>query len=379
MIAIGDCIISSFGIGSAINYEAVAQGKSSLELHHDFELNEPFFASLLDTEFIDFEYNKIIHKSQNISKLEKITILAATQAINEAQIDASQNDVLFIFSSTKGNVHLLEENTTTPNNQLYIWHTAHIIAQHFHNPNPPLVVSNACISGLVAQIYAQRMLATQKYRYVVVVGGDILSKFIVSGFQSFKSLSTTCCKPFDKDRCGLNLGEAAACIVYTNNTTAQGKWQFLGGNIANDANHISGPSRTGEGLLTAINKTIKDCDTDDIAFINAHGTATLYNDDMESIAITRAGLNKLGTNSLKAYFGHTLGTAGILECIISAFALSNNRIIPSKGCQNIGTVEPINIIQQPQITDKKYFLKLMSGFGGCNAAGLIEINRKSND
>ncbi len=379
MIAIGDCIISSFGMGSAINYEAVAQGKSSLKLYHDFELNEPFFASLLDTEFIDCEYNKIIHQSQNISKLEKISILAATQAINEAQIDASQNDVLFIFSSTKGNVHLLEHNTKSPNNQLYIWHTARIIAQHFHNPNPPLVVSNACISGLVAQIYAQRMLATQKYRYIVVVGGDILSKFIISGFQSFKSLSTACCQPFDKDRCGLNLGEAAACIVYTNNTAAQGKWQFLGGNIANDANHISGPSRTGEGLLTAINKTIKHCNTEDIAFINAHGTATLYNDDMESIAITRAGLNKLATNSLKAYFGHTLGTAGILECIISAFALSHNGIIPCKGCQNIGTVEPINIIRQPQITDKKYFLKLMSGFGGCNAAGLIGINRKSDD
>ena len=374
MIAIGDCIVSSFGIGSLVNYKAVLEGHSSLRLHDEFGMNESFFGSLIDNEFIDEESHKMGINPQTHTKLEKISLLAATQALSEADIDASKDDVLFVFSSTKGNVHLLE--TAPSNPSLYIWHTANVIAQHFHNPNPPLVISNACISGLAAQIYAQRMLATNRYRYVVVVGGDILSKFIVSGFQSFKSLSSECCRPFDKARCGLNLGEAAACIVYSQPISYKGKWQFISGYIANDANHISGPSRTGEGLLLAIEKSLKQYSKSSLAFINAHGTATLYNDDMESIALKRANLNHIAVNSLKGYFGHTLGAAGILECIISAYALSHQYILPTKGFEHIGTIETISVTHKLQKTDKSCFLKLMSGFGGCNAAGLITTNKE---
>jgi 3-oxoacyl-[acyl-carrier-protein] synthase-1 len=121
-------------------------------------------------------------------------------------------------------------------------------------------------------------------------------------------------------------------------------------------------------LFHAITKTIQDTDNKDVSFINAHGTATPYNDDMESVAIGRSGLSDIPVNSLKAYFGHTLGAAGILETVISAFALTDNVILRSLGCDELGVVSPLRVNTALATSDKNRFLKLISGFGGSNAA-----------
>ena len=108
--------------------------------------------------------------------------------------------------------NLMSQN---PMSQIYLWHTAELIAAFFNNPNTPIVVSNACISGAAAQITAMRALQSGNYDYAVVVGVDFLSKFIISGFQAFRALSPQLCRPFDKNRCGLNLGEAAATMIFS--------------------------------------------------------------------------------------------------------------------------------------------------------------------
>ncbi|NLE62864.1 MAG: hypothetical protein GX612_03390, partial [Bacteroidales bacterium] len=121
-------------------------------------------------------------------------------------------------------------------------------------------------------------------------------------------------------------------------------------------------------LSIAIEKTLKDIDNNNISFINAHGTATPYNDDMESMAITATGLQHIPVNSLKGYTGHTLGAAGVLETIISCKALSENMILKSKGSETPETVCPLHVLTANETSHKTYFLKLISGFGGCNAA-----------
>ena len=144
--------------------------------------------------------------------------------------------------------------------------------------------------------------------------------------------------------------------------------------LCNDANHISAPSRTAEGLLKTLKSVVsaeKDLSVSDIAFVNAHGTATRYNDDMESVALDRMGWNKLTVNSLKGYFGHTLGAAGVLETVISSRELLNGLILPTIGTQNPGTVAEIHVALQPEKTDKPLFVKMISGFGGSNAAVLF--------
>lgn len=321
---------------------------------------------------------------------EKALVLSAYQAITQAGIDAAAPDTLFVVSTTKGNVSLLEGPTTDPTwEQACLGHSAQCLTRFFGNPNDPIVVSNACISGACAQITALRALESGAYKTAVVTGADVLSPFIVSGFQSFKALSSTRCQPFDAHRTGLNLGEAAATLVYQRpeptpcalvGAPTTPRIHLLSGAIRNDANHISGPSRTGEGLFNALQRTLEaggiHQPAHQLAFINAHGTATPYNDQMEAIALHRAGLERVPVNSLKAYFGHTLGAAGILETILSMRALEEGVVLPSLGCTTPDPVSPIAVAQTLQslpLTQPRYAVKMLSGFGGSNAAVLFGL------
>lgn len=374
---IGEGIVSPLGMTAGAVYEALCKGESRAQHYENtFGLPEPFFASLLDEDKLDSAFSALWdYGTEGYTKVEKAAIVAAAQAINEANIAADREEVIFVLSTTKGNVDLLENNPYEPERP-YLWRTAQLITEYFDNPNTPIVVSNACISGCAAQIAAINQLRYGGYKYAVVIGAEALSKFVISGFQSFKALSPERCKPFDANRRGLNLGEAAAAIVYTigaNEELDAGTLIVQGAAINNDANHISGPSRTGEGLLRSITKANEGFDTSRLAFINAHGTATLYNDDMESIAISRAGLQDVPVNSLKGYFGHTLGAAGILETILSAHALNHGRVLPTLGTDTPGTAAPVNVCLQSQATHGDSFLKLISGFGGSNAAMTFRV------
>lgn len=349
---IADHIISPLAVGSEPTLVAVLAGRSALRVHTDaFPCVEPFCAS----RFEEVQWEQL-----------------CIDAVKGTNIDSAllaSPDTLFVLSTTKGNVSLLAETE-----DILLHDSARRIARAFANPNEPIVVSNACISGVCALITAQRLLDAGTYRHAVVVGSDVLSAFIVSGFQSFKALSPSPCKPFDAARQGLNLGEAAACMVLT----ADEQWanrsygSILSGAIHNDANHISAPSRTGEGSYRCLREVMGD--RNDLAFINVHGTATLYNDEMESVAIHRADLSDIPVNALKGYFGHTLGAAGLLETILSLHALRRGLILGTRGYQTPGTTHLLNIDPQTRTTNKREFIKLLSGFGGCNAAIRVTLD-----
>jgi 3-oxoacyl-[acyl-carrier-protein] synthase-1 len=117
--------------------------------------------------------------------------------------------------------------------------------------------------------------------------------------------------------------------------------------------------------------TLGDLDPSKLAFINAHGTATPYNDEMESIAIERAGLAGVPVNSLKGYYGHTMGAAGVLETIISMQAVDDHNILATRGFDTLGVTHHLDVTNKNRNTEKRAFIKLLSGFGGCNAALLM--------
>lgn len=374
IVSVAHNILSPLGMSTAENYEAVKAGRSMLRRYDGlWQLPEPFVASLMDRERTEQAFASLDTDPSQYTFFEKMIILSASKAIAEARLDAASDKVLFILSTTKGNVFLLDQRETGfPKERVLLGVAARQMTEYFHNPNPPIVVSNACISGVCAQIEAIRNLESGAFEQVVVVGCDVQSPFIVSGFQSFKALSVEPCKPFDANRTGLNLGDAAATIVYTRKDTVNGnEWVACRGAIRNDANHISGPSRTGEGSYRALKAVLGDMDPDSIAFINAHGTATLYNDEMESVAIERAGLSDIPVNGLKGYYGHTMGAAGILETILSMQAIDDRTILPTKGFDTLGVSHPLKLSNQIQHTEKRAFIKLLSGFGGCNAALLM--------
>lgn len=338
---LADNIISPLGQTSEENFLSVKTGKSAIRTYasHEWGIPEPFAASLL---FEDFE---------------GLAFQSAKRALEESKIKANQSNVVFILSSTKGNV---EDMTPLAD-------SAEKIASRLGITTPPMVVCNACISGLSALILASRLLDLGMYDYAVVCGCDTPKRFIVSGFQSLKALSHEPCRPFDMERFGLNLGEAAATMVLSKEKVCCSSWQIHHGFIKNDAFHISAPSKNAEGLLCALKETLEDTDKEDLALINAHGTATLFNDQMESVAIERAGVSAIPTNALKGYFGHTLGAAGILETILSMKALDDHLVLGTRGFQELGVSGKINISSEHRKTDKHSFVKMLSGFGGCNA------------
>ena len=373
IVSIADNIISPMGMTSEENYEVVKAGRSALHRYEGlWNLPEAFTASLMDRETVEDAF-AALPVEKEYTFFEKIVLLSVSRAVERAGIDPSSERVLFILSTTKGNVFLLDKRETGfPQERVLLGVAARQMTDYFHNPNAPIVVSNACISGVCAQIEAIRNLQSGHYDYVVVAGADMQSAFIVSGFQSFKALSPESCKPFDAQRCGLNLGEAAATVVLARrDTVTENDWVLCRGAIRNDANHISGPSRTGEGSYRALKVALGSMNPDRIAFINAHGTATLYNDEMESIAIERAGLAQVPVNALKGYYGHTMGAAGVLESILSMRAIDDHNILATKGFDTLGVSHPLLLSNQNQTTEKKAFIKLLSGFGGCNAALLF--------
>ncbi|MBN2165425.1 MAG: hypothetical protein JW717_04035 [Marinilabiliaceae bacterium] len=364
MIVVGSHnIISSLGFGSDANLKNVISGVTGIKQHLNHSLSDsPVQASIID----DSEINSACEKLNGLdgfSKLEKLVILSVNEIIKDIDVSSPQTGLL--LSTTKGNIEYLSKNSSDEGARLDFM--AQKIARYFGFVSTPHVISNACISGVAAFVVAKRLIDAGFYESIVIVGADVLSKFIVSGFQSFQSLSTEPCKPFDINRNGLSLGEAVASVVLHKVISAKpGDVEIVSGAIQNDANHISGPSRTGEGLYRAIKNTLLNQNKPD--FICAHGTATLYNDDMESQAIERAGLSEVPVFGLKGNYGHTLGAAGVLETIISVQLLRKNLILGTKGLDKLGVVASIKVGKENRSTPLTGVLKLMSGFGGCNAA-----------
>jgi 3-oxoacyl-[acyl-carrier-protein] synthase-1 len=375
VFVVSNNILSPIGLTAAGNFELLKQSCSGIKKQENALLSEhPFYASL----FKDGEVFIKEPATQTFTKFEKLLIASISDALQKGDINATDKKTLFIISSTKGNISLLE--TATFNNDLKdriaLQTSAKLVAEYFGFASKPIVISNACISGLLAIITGMRLIQSGQYQQAVIAGADVVSKFILSGFQSFQAISNEPCKPFDAGRNGINLGEGAGTIILSSDKKKAKGITISGGSVSNDANHISGPSRTGEELAFAIIKAMKNADVAATAidFISAHGTATLYNDEMEANAITLAGLQQVPVNSLKGYFGHTLGAAGIIESIVSVYSLQQNTVLPTLGFKNMGVTKPINVCSTLHTAPLKHCLKTASGFGGCNAA--IVISKK---
>lgn len=363
----GDNIITSLGTNTSEILGKIEQGMTGITDTTKFRHLTKAPVSLIDYELVEEELSSIFPET-SFTRFEGIACFSLHKALKESNIDPGSDRTLFILSTTKGNIELLSIGEKYGKN-LLLHHTAQKIANLFNFTNQPVVICNACISGVLALIMAKRYIDYGKYDNVVITGADVATEFVVAGFESFKSMSEQPCKPFDSTRDGLSLGEGAATMIITKEPGIS-KIKITGGSSANDANHISGPSRTGEGLYIATANTINDLK--DIDFISAHGTATPYNDDMESIAIHRLGLDNVPVNSFKGYFGHTLGAAGVIETILTAHSMMSGIIYKTLGIENPGVVSPINIVTQNTYKHLKRCLKISSGFGGSNASLLLE-------
>ena len=283
-----------------------------------------------------------------------------------------QKKTLLIVSTTKGEINQLSNNIR----DAHLSYLPNNILKELSWINKGIVVSTACVSGLQSLIIANDMLNNDYYDNVIICGGDLASNFVLEGFQSFHALSKSSCRPFDENRNGLTLGEAVSTIIMSNNKGlySQVPLKFLGGCSINDAHHISAPHRESNGLILSINNTLDICNIEstDIDFINAHGTATAYNDSMEAKAFGKLELADIPINSLKGFIGHTLGTAGVIETAICMQSMRNNLLLKCYGFSSQNFDVKLNLITENKNLDTNTILKTSSGFGGFNASAILQ-------
>jgi len=368
-------IISSLGFDSNSNFKNLLDKKTGIKKFKR-KNGDDYYSSRVDKNKVDKEFSKIGDLNK-YTLLEKMMIISVQNVLKNSKVTIT-NKTGLIIATTKGNIDVLspESEFYQKKNREYLPQLGKQIQDFFHLKNEAIVLSNACVSGVLALVVAKRLIQSNYYDDVIVVGGDLVSEFILSGFTSFQAISDKPCKPFSKNRTGITIGEAVASALVTSdkNNITENSVQIVGGASCNDANHISGPSRTGEGLFLSVKSALKEAqmEVEDIDYISAHGTATNYNDEMESVAFSRLNMLDVPLNSLKGYYGHTLGASGLLESIIGIESLNNKTLVPSLGYDELGVSKPLNIIKDIERKNLNIFLKTASGFGGCNTAIIIK-------
>jgi 3-oxoacyl-(acyl-carrier-protein) synthase len=243
---------------------------------------------------------------------------------------------------------------------------------------PVQCVSAACISGLLALRQGVAMIQRGSADVVQVVGIDVISAFVVTGFASLKSMDPEGCRPFDRARVGLSLGEGAGAMILAREREgiSGGRVRVTGWGSSNDANHLTGPSRDGSGLALAMRRALEKSGKRpvDVDYLHAHGTGTPYNDAMEALAIRSVfGDQSPPVGSSKGALGHTLGAAGVVESIVCVRALQQ-AVIP--GTPRLREADPeapkSMVLESRPRPGLKTVVKVNSGFGGTNAAMVFE-------
>ena len=243
---------------------------------------------------------------------------------------------------------------------------------------PCQVIANACASGTNAIGHAFECVRSGRYQRVLAGGYDAISELVFTGFDSLQASTPEKCRPFDRHRTGMVLGEGAAVLALENLASAQQRGasvlaEIIGYGISTDNFHITQPDPTGVGAQQAMQQALQSADVSAAAvdYINAHGTATLFNDAAEGKAIS-ALFNGVPVSSTKGMMGHSLGAAGAIEAVICLLALQHQFLPPNINFGALDDHLDLNIVAnkaRPAVL--RTALSNSFGFGGTNASILM--------
>jgi acetyl-CoA acetyltransferase len=310
-------------------------------------------------------------------------VMQMVRALFDGTSAVIPEDANLILASTKGEIDLLERNILEGTGDVSLCNLRSLlekVSALTGVKDPGTVVSAACASSATAVARAAAMIRSGSSDCVLVVACDGVTEFVYSGFSSLMAIDKSTAKPFDKNRNGLSLGEAAAFVLMMSETRAKREEREIVGEITGwglscDANHMTGPSRHAEGLVLSIKKALKSAhiNESDVGFIAAHGTGTVYNDAMEMKAFQTVFKNrKRPVYSIKGAIGHTMGATGLVEVIIALRALKDKMVPPTVNLQEADE-SAHGWVSSEQCPVEKTGKALMTnaGFGGINAALIL--------
>jgi 3-oxoacyl-[acyl-carrier-protein] synthase II len=294
-----------------------------------------------------------------------------------------------ILATTVCEIEHLETAVLKPDKDLIAQAAPTILLQHIQQTlalrGPALVMSSACASSAAALSRAAAMIQSDAASSVLVVTCDAVSEFVYCGFNTLLSLCDSPAKPFDSNRCGLSLGEAAAWALVTREDSplaCEDAPAILGWSSTSDAVHMTAPDRNAGGLSRAITAACRmaGITTDQVKFIAAHGTATLYNDAMELRAFRHCFTTPVPVFSVKGGTGHTLAAAGLVQILVSAFAMKVKTVPPTVGLTTPDIEADGWVRNQPvECNGPPLALSTNSGFGGVNTAVLLGLRNSTSN
>lgn len=343
-------------------FENICQGKSGIHTNSSF-----------------FEWYSvgigIVKKDLYAQLLENI------QTVLNNSILENFEETLLIVGSSVGGMKLSEEiffRDNSYNNMIPAHHIIDSINYTIHKKykfKDDISFSTACTSSTNALGYAYEVISKGIYKNVLVVGFDTLCQTTVRGFWSLGILSQFPCKPFDKQRDGMNVAEGLGILLLQDEKTAQ-SIEMFGAGYSSDAHHMTQPSPQGLGAIVAMQNALTCCGVkkEEIDYINAHGTGTLANDSSELAAIKTLFGSRVHVSSTKSITGHTLGAAGSLEAIISVMVLQKQIVVPNHHLSD-PEVEGINYVFKAEEKKINYVLSNSFAFGGNNTSLLFGLVR----
>ncbi len=238
---------------------------------------------------------------------------------------------------------------------------------------PALAISTACSSSAKVFASAHRYIETGLCDAALVGGVDSLCLTTIYGFNSLDLISDQPCRPWDKSRNGINIGEAAGFALLERDADSSGTPQLLGYGESSDAYHMSTPHPEGAGAVLAMQQALTSAGLtpEQIDYINLHGTATRSNDMAEDRAVTSLFGRTTACSSTKGFTGHTLGAAGITEAIFCLLALREGFLPQTLQCEAVDPELESAVLLQPKLANVKRVLSNSFGFGGNNCSLLF--------
>lgn len=332
---------------------------------------------------------------ERLSRASRLALPAAREALDQAgMLDANQRSLLprlEICASTtacgmeKGEAFLRgiwSDRTAGRTAQVRHYQAQQQIRElqeYFGFSGPAMIVANACAGGANALGHAADLIRSGMADIVLAGGYDALSELVFTGFDCLQSLAPEICRPFDKGRTGLMLGEGAGFVVLETEERASERKAEIHGFLdgyghSTDTGHLTQPSQDGRALEKAMQAALEDADLvpDEVGYINAHGTGTPLNDSAEAAAFDRVfGRSETKLSSTKAALGHTLGAAGAIEAVLCLMALQTGQLPPQ-----INLEEPEPLVARALTTpgdccETNAMMSVNLGFGGSNAALVI--------
>ncbi len=363
-------MITPYGKGSAACWDGMSAGTSAISPVKRFrtEAFQSDYAATID----GLQY----HQDESL-------VMQMLVSLFDGASSSIPDDARLLLATTKGEIDLLEKailEGAGEGSDAVLQGLLARVAALAGIRDDGLIVSAACASSSAAVARAAAMIRCGRSDCVLIVACDGVTEFIFSGFSSLMALDRSAARPFDRHRSGLSLGEAAAyLLVMSEERAVREKRPVIGAiagwGLSDDANHMTGPSRESEGLILAITKALKSAGigADDVGFIAAHGTGTVYNDAMEMGAFhavfTRTAIP---VYSIKGGLGHTMGAAGLVETIIALRSLRERTVPPTVNLKEADSdAEGWTSSRSCAVDNHRAALLTNAGFSGVNAALIL--------